>query len=272
MPSQSAAASASKALTSSFFEPLSRAESAVLADRSYMNGGARTDITPASTSRTSKMSQPDFSAAASPAGMSGHEADDDEGSDFEYEAEAPIDKEEAAAVSAVAARTQAAAARSGSGAQAAAMAAANVPSAPVAESAQRLHRLAAFTRAEQLRNLSDDELLATIRAVRELHATWLHADAALINTTLQCALLKEDAVQVEDAFRTEHKVLTQERVTCASKLADAEARIAELEAETATLKASLSAKNAECDGLTMALQQAILEQKGVAESKQKWRR
>ena len=79
-------------------------------------------------------------------------------------------------------------------------------------------------------------------------------------------------MQVEDAFRTEHKVLTQERVTCASKLADAEARIAELEAETATLKASLSAKNAECDGLTMALQQAILEQKGVAESKQKWRR
>lgn len=151
-----------------------------------------------------------------------------------------------------------------------------VPAAPAGESGQVLHRLAALTSAAQLRSVcedsSDSDLMKIIRAVRELHATWLQTDASLINTSIQLTLLQRDTVEQEEAFSEDRKVLTQERATCASKLADANARIAELEAEARALKQALTARTNECDGLTIALQQAILEQKGVAESQQKWRR
>ena len=151
-----------------------------------------------------------------------------------------------------------------------------VPAAPAGESGQVLHRLAALTSAAQLRSVcedsSDSDLMKIIRAVRELHATWLQTDASLINTSIQLTLLQRDTVEQEEAFSEDRKVLTQERATCASKLADANARIAELEAEARALKQALAARTNECDGLTIALQQAILEQKGVAESQQKWRR
>ena len=144
-----------------------------------------------------------------------------------------------------------------------------VPAAPAGESGQVLHRLG-LTSAAQLRSVcedsSDSDLMKIIRAVRELHATWLQTDASLINTSIQLTLLQRDTVEQEEAFSEDRKVLTQERATCASKLADRKRTHSwRLRREHSQ---ALTARTNECDGLTIALQQAILEQKGVAESQQ----
>ena len=101
---------------------------------------------------------------------------------------------------------------------------------------------------------------------------WLHADASLINMNVQFSLLQQVSKDVLVRSNTDKKALTAERTTAAARLIECEARMAEVERERDELRAALHAKEGEVGGLTMALQQAILEQKGVAESQQKWKK
>ena len=57
----------------------------------------------------------------------------------------------------------------------------------------------------------------------------------------------------------------------ADKLADKESEACENERRVSELQAELAKKEGEVGALTMALQQAILERKGVAEATQTWK-
>ena len=129
------------------------------------------------------------------------------------------------------------------------------PRPPVAERAQLLHRIAACTNAASLRawasNAPDEDLTTLIQAVRELHSSWLHADAALINMNVELQLVKQGNLDAEADRRTQgdNKKQLIDRVTAAeSDAAEASERLVALEAK-------LQQKDTEIGALTMALQQ-----------------
>ena len=67
--------------------------------------------------------------------------------------------------------------------------------APMAETAQLLMRVAAMSQPAEVRKwaakAADSELTTLVKGVREVHQSWLHADAALINMNVELALLKQ---------------------------------------------------------------------------------
>ena len=150
------------------------------------------------------------------------------------------------------------------------------PPAPSGESSQLMLRLAAMADAKAMRSwvhkATDADLQLMIQSIRALHASWLHTDASLINVATQFSLLQMESTNQAAQSSREKRVLTQERTSTATRLADAEERIQQLEGERDVLRHQLNAKDGEIDGLTMALQQAILEQKGAAEASRKWRK
>lgn len=143
-----------------------------------------------------------------------------------------------------------------------------MPRAPVDASAAMMLRLSALKDAADVRRwvgrASDEDLQLMVRAVRELHSAWLHADASLINKSLEFSLLKQASSEQVERSMSDLKVATEERVTAA-------ARLGEVERERDELRQALDAKESEVNDLTLSLQQAILENKGVAEAVQRAR-
>lgn len=146
----------------------------------------------------------------------------------------------------------------------------DAPPSLTGEAAQLLMKLTAIKAPADLRRYftkaSDDEVNAMVSAIRDLHVAWLNADAALINMHVEASLRKEVA--------TNQKLQTAESDSqlreLASQQSAAEAKLSHSQQRCKALEDELTERNEEVGNLTMALQQAILEQKGVAESKRKW--
>ena len=139
------------------------------------------------------------------------------------------------------------------------------------ESAQLLMKLTATKSALEVRNWakrsSDEEVSVMVSAIRNLHSAWLSADAALINMHVEASLRKE----VETNVRRESAGIGSQLESAQAAQANAEEMLKKSERRCRALEAELTERNEEVQNLTMALQQAILEQKGVAESKKKWK-
>ena len=105
---------------------------------------------------------------------------------------------------------------------------------------------------------TDDELITFVRAVRELHVSWLHAETSTINLQLEIESWRYEGEQTSAA----HATTLSERDTARDALAASEA-------QCDALRSQLSQKEHEIGSLTMSLQQAILEHKGAAENTQR---
>lgn len=115
---------------------------------------------------------------------------------------------------------------------------------------------------------ADAELGSFVKALRALHQSWLCTDAALINTSVELSLLKETQVGCEVREACERRSSHES----SRLLSESQDELAASEVVREQLAAQLAEKDAEVAGLTLALQAAILEQKGVAESQRKWAR
>ena len=149
------------------------------------------------------------------------------------------------------------------------------PKPPMAETAQLLQNLGSVKKAAELRawaaSASEEDLMTLVRGLREVHASWLHADASLINMNVELSIEKQAHAQAKEAAEAERMQAESSNQQLVARLAESERRLAQSDAQLAEMNASLEAKNAEVHSLTMALQRAILEQKGVAEIMHKGR-
>lgn len=154
--------------------------------------------------------------------------------------------------------------------QAARSAMPDAPKPPMAETAQLLQRIGSIKAAADVRNwaksASDADLLTLVSGVREVHASWLHADATLINLEVQLSIAKHHLGEADERALEKEKNVEDMKVAIQGQLGDAEGHLTTLTDEVASLQAQLAAKSSEVDSLTMSLQQAILNQKGVAEA------
>ena len=101
-----------------------------------------------------------------------------------------------------------------------------------------------------------ESLVAMLRGVRELHSSWLHADAALINLQVENSLLKSAAADDE---RTAARKQKDDECELASRLRRAEAALAASEGGKTALASVLAERDAEIAQLTFSLQQSILD-------------
>ena len=80
--------------------------------------------------------------------------------------------------------------------------------------AQLLMRVAACSSASDVRQWTahapDEELLAMVRALRDLQASWLHADASLINLNVELKLLKQGQLVAELRGHSEKRCSVEE--------------------------------------------------------------
>ena len=145
----------------------------------------------------------------------------------------------------------------------------------MAETAQLLQRIGSIKAAAHMRSwaaqASDAELMQLVSGVREVHASWLHADASAINMEIQLAITKQQQHEADERERDQKTNIDEMRTAIQTQLSNAEGHLATLAGEVTSLQAQLAAKNSEVKSLTTSLQQAILNQKGVAEAATKFK-
>ena len=142
---------------------------------------------------------------------------------------------------------------------------ANAPKPPMAETAQLLLRLQAMANASDVKRwmngAGEEEVMMLIKGLKEVHASWLHADAALINMSMEMSGYKRR----EEEREVEKRISGEERRDLVGRVMEAEGKLQEADVRIDELSAALSEKQGEVDALTLSLQQAILDQKGVAD-------
>ena len=144
------------------------------------------------------------------------------------------------------------------------------PPAPTADRVQLLMRISAAKQPEQVRawaqGAADEELMTMVRAIRELHSSWLHAESSLINMNVELSLQRHEQSKTHERLEGENTVIKNEAHELSARLNAADASGAAAAEQCVQLEARLRDKEAEVEQLTMQLQQAILEKKGAAES------
>jgi hypothetical protein len=143
------------------------------------------------------------------------------------------------------------------------------PSGPTAAHTALMSGVGSCTSAESVRrwvaDASDSQLTTLVEGVREMHLSWLHADAARINLNVEVSLLRQGqlAAEVREVAERRASAGSTEQLTAA---------LATSEQQREVLVAQLQRQQDEVKAMTLALQRAILEQKSVAEAKQPWRK
>jgi len=137
-----------------------------------------------------------------------------------------------------------------------------------------LLRLAGCTTPAEIRawmqRATDGELTAMVKELRELQTSCHQTDAKLINLEVEMALLKQGQLAAEVRDAHDRRNSFEETSLARNALEVAQAGLRESEERREVMAVALAQKEKELGEMTVALQKAILSQKGVAEISKSW--
>ena len=147
---------------------------------------------------------------------------------------------------------------------------------PVRVSPIALLRLVACKTPAEVRDWSkrttDSEVLLLVKELRELQGWVDNADLRLINQEVELGLLRNSAAAAEVRDVHDRRNTEEEMARMKAKLEESEAKRLNAEKGCEQLAATLVEKEKELNEVTLALQAAILGQKGAAESVRIWQK
>ena len=147
---------------------------------------------------------------------------------------------------------------------------------PVRVSPIALLRLVACKTPAEVRDWSkrttDSEVLLLVKELRELQGWVDNADLRLINQEVELGLLRNSAAAAEVRDVHDRRNTEEEMARMKAKLEESEAKRLNAEKGCEQLAATLVETEKELNEVTLALQAAILGQKGAAESVRIWQK
>jgi len=121
-----------------------------------------------------------------------------------------------------------------------------------------------------MQRATDGELTAMVKELRELQTSCHQTDAKLINLEVEMALLKQGQLAAEVRDAHDRRNSFEETSLARNALEVAQAGLRESEERREVMAVALAQKEKELGEMTVALQKAILSQKGVAEISKSW--